>query len=879
MSESVGNIGLDLEVNSKGFNKQLNSIAGNAQSMAGGVFKKLGLAIGGAFAVKKLFDFGSAAIGLASNLSEVQNVVDVTFGAMSQNVNDFAKSALASYGMSELSAKKFTSTMGAMLKSSGLAGKQMLDMSKGVTGLAGDMASFYNLDQQEAFDKIRSGISGETEPLRQLGVNMSVANLEAYALTQGIKKQYQAMSQAEQTLLRYNYLLSVTKDAQGDFARTSGSWANQVRLLSEQWKTFQGTLGSAFISLLTPMLQVLNAFIAKLQIAAQYFKAFVELITGVKSSAASTGVAVADVGTSAVAAGQGVKKAGKDAKGSLAGFDELNVMADSASSALEDTGIAAAAGGGAPVDMPAMAAPVSPDTSAITAALQPLKTLLDDIIAPLKEISFEPLVKAFGNLKKAIAPFTETLFAGLKWAYENVLVPISKFVITQVLPTFLDALAGAFTILNSILVTIKPYLMYLWDNFLQPIAAWTGGIIATVLRGIADGLLVVGTWMWDNKPILEDIVLVLGSFALAFGAVTLAMNLGTIALAAYSLIMTVSTAVTGAFAAVMAVVTSPVFLVVAAIGALIAIVVLMIKHWDDVKKIAVAVWEAIVKAWEEAGKWFNEKIIIPIAKFFTGLWNGIKTGASGTWTGISNAFKAAGTWFNTTVILPVAKFFTTLWTGIKTGVSGAWKSISDVFIGVGKWFSDKVTSPIATAFTTVWNGIKSGFSGAFEFIKLGIKTFINGYIGVVEGFANAFIRGINFIIGAINKIKIDVPGWLEKLTGMSTFGFNIGAMNDISIPRLATGGIVDSPTLAMIGEKGKEAVVPLENTSFVDSLASAVASAVLQAMQFANGGQGNSGSDDQELVLKIGDTELARVLLSALRKEAIRTGVTVLQGV
>lgn len=115
----------------------------------------------------------------------------------------------------------------------------MEGMSKKLTELSADMASFYNLSNDMAFEKIRSGISGETEPLKQLGINMSVANLEAYALSQGIRTSFQNMDQASQTLLRYNYLLSVTGDAQGDFARTSNSWANQVKLMGEQWRIFQ----------------------------------------------------------------------------------------------------------------------------------------------------------------------------------------------------------------------------------------------------------------------------------------------------------------------------------------------------------------------------------------------------------------------------------------------------------------------------------------------------------------------------------------------------------------------------------------------------------------------------------------------------------------
>lgn len=255
---SAGRVDLDLELNSRPFQRQLNGIAGMANGLVGGAFKGLGGVIAGAFAVGGLVAFGKEAINLASDLQEVQNVVDVTFKSMSQDINNWSKGLINDFGLSELSGKKYASTMGAMLKSSGLAGLQMEQMSKQLTELSADMASFYNLGNDEAYQKVFSGMTGETEPLKALGINMSVANMEAYALSQGVTTSYQKMDQASQSLLRYNYLMSVTKDAQGDFARTSNSWANQVKIMGEQWRIFQGTMGAGFINVLTPVLRGLT---------------------------------------------------------------------------------------------------------------------------------------------------------------------------------------------------------------------------------------------------------------------------------------------------------------------------------------------------------------------------------------------------------------------------------------------------------------------------------------------------------------------------------------------------------------------------------------------------------------------------------------------
>ena len=226
-----------------------------------GGFKALGGAIKSA--VSGFASFAKEGVNLASDLGEVQNVVDTTFGSSgAKEIETFAKSAATSFGMSELSAKQFTGTIGSMFKSMGVADKEVLSMSTSITGLAGDMASFYNLDPQEAFDKLRSGISGETEPLKQLGINMSVTNLEAYALSQGITTAYQKMSQAEQATLRYNYIMQATADAQGDFSKTSDSFANQQRILQLNIENLSASIGKKLLPTVNSFTTAINGLLS-----------------------------------------------------------------------------------------------------------------------------------------------------------------------------------------------------------------------------------------------------------------------------------------------------------------------------------------------------------------------------------------------------------------------------------------------------------------------------------------------------------------------------------------------------------------------------------------------------------------------------------------
>ncbi|AOZ91626.1 hypothetical protein [Paenibacillus crassostreae] len=233
---------------------------GNIASKAFGIATKAAT-IGAAAIGVGLVAVAKQGLDLASDLTEVQNVVDVTFGKGAEQINAFANTALKSFGLSELSAKQYTGTLGALMKSSGISSDHLIQMSENLTGLSGDFASFYNLDPAEAFEKIKSGISGETEPLRALGINMSVANLEAYALAQGIKTSWDKMSQGDQVMLRYNYLLQQSADAQGDFARTQDGYANQQRLFGEGFKQLSANIMKAALPAFTKLYEKGNQLI------------------------------------------------------------------------------------------------------------------------------------------------------------------------------------------------------------------------------------------------------------------------------------------------------------------------------------------------------------------------------------------------------------------------------------------------------------------------------------------------------------------------------------------------------------------------------------------------------------------------------------------
>ena len=335
-----GEVIIGTELDKTGLRTGIKSISGELGGLKS-VLGKIGAAVAAAFAVEKVIQFGKACVELGSDLAEVQNVVDVAFGSMSDKMEQFADTAITSYGMSKLAAKKTGSNFMAMAKGMGVAEEAASDMAIGLTGLSGDVASFFNIDQEEAATKLKSVFTGETESLKEIGVVMTQANLQAYALAHGMDSNLSAMSQAQLVALRYAYVMDTLALAQGDFVRTQDSWANQTRILSMQWQEFMSIIGQALTTVLLPLVKVLNTVVAALIRMANAFNAAIQAIFGgsrkelSEGTAATDGLADATTGLSGSAAdaadaqdglADSTTAAAKAAKKSLASFDELNKL-------------------------------------------------------------------------------------------------------------------------------------------------------------------------------------------------------------------------------------------------------------------------------------------------------------------------------------------------------------------------------------------------------------------------------------------------------------------------------------------------------------------------------------------------------------------------
>lgn len=450
-------------------------------------FQGIGKKIVGLLAITELVSFTKSCIDLGSDLTEVQNVVDTTFTTLNKSVNDFAKNAMTQFGLSETKAKNYVATLGAMSESMGTTEKVAYEMGTTVAGLAGDVASFYNIDSDDAYTKLKGIWTGETEALKSLGVVMTQTALDQYALNNGFGKTTAKMTEQEKLMLRYQYVTNALSKSTGDFAKTQDSWANQTRILSLRFDSLKANLGQGFINILTPLLRQINLLMEDLNKLAEGFSNFTASIFGVSEASSSLG-SITTGADELSGTLDGVTESASEALRELAGFDKITKLSDASEKS---------ANGGSSVTDPFInTGEAKEETIASNSLAGGLKNLRD----------------ALKDLSDSFEPFKKTIGEGLYWIYTEVLVPLAKWTIGDLLPAFIETLASAFDVLNGVLEVLKPLGSWLWDNFLKPIAQFTGGIIVDFFTDLADLLKAIG----NNKTACE----VLGGVLTAVTAYT-----------------------------------------------------------------------------------------------------------------------------------------------------------------------------------------------------------------------------------------------------------------------------------------------------------------------------------------------------------------------
>ena len=706
--------GLKKELNS--LKTQLNKTEKTVTKTTGGIKKALSSLTKGFTAtaiVYGLIKVGKQAVQTASDLQEVQNVVEVSFGSMSAEVDKFAENALKKFGLSKLSAKQFASTFMAMSNGMGIAAEAGKNMSLNLTALAGDLASFRNVEQDVAFTALKSVFTGETETLKQFGIVMTEANLEAYALSQGITKSYNAMSQAEKVALRYSFVLNATKGAQGDFARTSNNWANQVRILKEQFKELAGIIGNGLLKVLQPLIILLNKVLG---LAISVANSLSQAFGGKKIKESSTSVSNMASGMSDIASGaedtssglDSADKSAKKLKRTLAGFDQLNVLST------PDSGSTSSGAGGGDITGLANASYISTEEEVESGVSK-----ADEYFKQVSEIYH----KWFDNLPKLKINFDkEQALEDIKGIGLDVLNTISglgSFVITiginlandldigKLANDFISLVKSVTGLASSLTDVLVPAFEKLYDIGLKPVVEWIGEKVHDAFKTLSGIIDDFAKFVEDNAEGFK-----------AWGEI-----LGVVAKAIWSIIEPMADAAWNTFKGL--------------ILAIYEVFKLLLKILLEVGKALVKVVKDPKQAWDDFKNY--------VGSFF----DNMKNKAGSAVSGIKEAFKGIPEWFRTT--------FTKAWTNVK-----------NVFSKGGK----------------VFTGIKDG-------ILSGLKSVIN-----------ALIRGINRVVAipfnglnaALNKLKN------VKILGRKPFSKLIGNISVPQIPMLAKGGVITSPTIAMMGE-------------------------------------------------------------------------------
>lgn len=530
------------------------------------------------------------------------------------------------------------------------------------------------------------------------------------------------------------------------------------------------------------------------------------------------------------------------------------------------------------------------------------------------------LLATLGLLADAIKLVADGFTVFSDWCKENK-EPIVALITTWQTINFLSwaeqagGLAGAFSLLGSKVSLIVGGI----KNLGLAIKALTFDKLVSFAETIYLNTLYAKDFVVNSGKTIAQLgktALELGKSALAWTAHAAKMGLATAAKFAHSVATGVATAATWAFNAALAVLTSPITWIIAAIAALIAIGVLLYQNWDTVVEFAktawqglcdfisgicqaigeffIGLWTKLQEIFEPIGQWFGEKFQQAwdaIVNIFSGIGEWFSGVFQGAWDAIVNIFTPIGSWFGqrwadvTSALANIGAWFTDMfqkaWTGLTNIFSKLgswfgerWNDVTSALSKVASWFGDifgKAFDAVKNAFSSigdffkgVWDTVKSIFVNAGQMVGEAVggafKSAVNAVLGTIENVVNGFIGMINGVLGVVRNLP--GLGW-------------VGSVSTVSLPRLARGGIVDSPTIAMIGEAGKEAVVPLENTGFIQTLGRVVSSAVVNAMAGVSPQGGFSG--DGDIVIQIAGHEFGRVAIQEINKEHERAGQTLLK--
>lgn len=804
--------------------KSITSSFSGFSSSASAVTKKsfsLASAIGKVYATYwalfRGFRLLGDAIDISSSLTEVENVVRQTFGQYESLINNFAKTSIEKFGMSELSAKQFASRFQAMGTALDIPQGKMAKMSIRLTELAGDMASFYDVSQEDIAKSLQSVFSGTTAPMRRYGIDLTQATLKEWALKQGLDANISSMTQAEKAMLRYQYVLAHTTNITGDFARTADTWHNQITMLKENFKALGAVVGGGLINAFKPFIKVLNAVLQKVI-------SFAEMVTNALGSIfgwryeASKGAGISgladDIGSASDgmddlsnAAGnagkntggiaKNAKKAKKEIQQATRAFDELKVISKQSKDNTSGSGSGGSGGSGGGSGSGGSG---GGDTGKLVQTDTIFKKFKSDIkdleglgkaisgalINAMRGIKWDEVYAKASGFGSGLAKFLNGLFEGQKG---TTLFGETGRLIANSLNTVLHGLDSFGTTFNwkqfgnSIADGINKF----FQNFdfallAKTLNSWAQGAFDTVTTALSKI-----SWkdVWNGaKEFLSN--LDVKTVGIIIGALTIKKILGLhLAKTALDIIGTsISKAIAGSLASRLGV-------EIAANEGISAVLSTALS-----KKIggAFATLGTTVSAGVKAlfGSGAAESalsFISPVAKAITG----IGSVAIGAFTAISNfvtMLKNGFSWLNEAlmlvgvtitavgaVILGVAAAPAAITAGIVAGVATAavvvkdhWKEIKGIFSKAGDWFNTNVIKPISGFFKGLWESVSGFFSSLWKDIS-GVWKTVSGWFNTnvitpIVSFFQGFSKRVGQIFEGlwiiVKAVWIVVSDWFKS---------------------------------------------------------------------------------------------------------------------
>ncbi|KHD34423.1 hypothetical protein NL50_17250 [Clostridium acetobutylicum] len=729
----------------------------------------------------------------ASNLSEAQNVVEQTFKTSAGSIEDWSKTTAKSAGISQTASTQWAGFMGAMLKSSGVTENSAANMSKSLVQLTGDMSSFYNVSTDEMWEKIRSGISGETEPLKQLGINMDVANLKAFALSQGIKKPYEAMSQGEQTQLRYNYLMNVTKDAQGDFARTLGtSFANQVRVAQMNLASLGQSIGAIILPAFNKLVTGFNSVMPSIQNAiksasnfiSDAFKKLSPIILGIGQDVLKIATSIfpqlnsssSNLGKTLLGVAQGGLGALKTAfdwmaqHGTIVGTViagitgafvayKATVLAVNAVEEINNALIAVSAirQGVACVALDAM----QNSTKSATVAQWLLNAALDANPIGIVVVAIGALVAGLIYAYKHSETF-RNIVNGAFNSIKNVAVSVFNFLkdfISKWGTTILVAVVpfiGIPVLIVQHWGQIKEFFSKLWSDIKTGLSSAWNGIVST-LTNIWKKIETAASSAWHG--IVSVINPIVQFFANGITNIWRNMSTGVT-----NVLKGLKTTIKGIWEAIKTIVMAPVLIILDLVTGNFK------KLSSDVKLIFTDLQKSFSNIWNGIGSIFTGGIQA-ISGFCIGafqnlsssaqaIWNALSTFLSGLWNGIVNT--AQSVWNG------LVSFLNNLWNSTINTAQSLWNGFRNFFQNLWAGIVN-IIQGIPTAFQNVGNAIVSAWNAVVNFFE----SLPGRFVGFVGGIGNAIVHGfdsaINFITSLPGKAlewgKDFIDGLINGITG------------------------------------------------------------------------------------------------------------------